>query len=90
MNNQQGPTVEHMELYSMFCGNLDGRGFGGEWIHVYVWLSPFTVHLKPSQHCYSAIPQYKIKKFFLSVTVMFWYNLYPNALLLLIMYIESF
>ena len=25
--------------------------FGGEWIHVYVWLSPFTVHLKLSQHC---------------------------------------
>ena len=28
-----------------------GEGFGGEWIHVYVWLSPFAVHLKPSQHC---------------------------------------
>ena len=26
-------------------------GFGGEWIHVYVWLSPFTVYLKLSQHC---------------------------------------
>ena len=25
--------------------------FGGEWIHAYVWLSPFTVHLKLSQHC---------------------------------------
>ena len=24
---------------------------GGEWIHVCVWLSPFTVHLKLSQHC---------------------------------------
>ena len=24
---------------------------GGEWIHVYVWLSPFTVHLRLSQHC---------------------------------------
>ena len=23
-----------------------GREFGGEWIHVYVWLSPFAVHLK--------------------------------------------
>ena len=28
-----------------------GEGFGGEWIHVYVWLSPFAVHLKLSQHC---------------------------------------
>ena len=26
-------------------GNL-----GREWIHVYVWLSPFTLHLKLSQH----------------------------------------
>ena len=28
-----------------------GEGFGGEWIHVYVWLSPFAVHLKLSQNC---------------------------------------
>ena len=25
MDNQQGPTVQHMELYSMLCGNLDGK-----------------------------------------------------------------
>ena len=23
-----------------------GGAFGGEWIHVYAWLSPFAVHLK--------------------------------------------
>ena len=28
-----------------------GRGLGGEWIHAYVWLSPFAVHLKLSQNC---------------------------------------
>ena len=28
-----------------------GGEFRGEWIHVYVWLSPLTAHLKPSQHC---------------------------------------
>ena len=28
-----------------------GRGFEEEWMHVYVWLSPFAVHLKLSQHC---------------------------------------
>ena len=27
---------------------------------MYVWLSPFAVHLKPSQHCQLAIPQYKV------------------------------
>ena len=36
-----------------------GGDFGGKWIHVYVWLSPFTVRLKWSQRCESA--QYKIK-----------------------------
>ena len=28
-----------------------GGEFGGEWIHVHVWLSPFAVHQKPSHHC---------------------------------------
>jgi len=31
--------------------NWMGREFRGEWIHVYVWLSPFALHLKRSQHC---------------------------------------
>ena len=28
-----------------------GGDLGGEWIHVYVWPSPFPVYLKLSQHC---------------------------------------
>ena len=28
-----------------------GRGFGGEWIHIQGWPSPFTLLLKLSQHC---------------------------------------
>ena len=28
-----------------------GGEFGGEGIHVHVWLSPFAVHQKPSHHC---------------------------------------
>ena len=38
-----------------------GGESGGEWILVYVWLSPLTVLLKLSQHCLLAIPQYKVK-----------------------------
>ena len=38
-----------------------GREFGGEWKHVYVWLSPFAVHLKLLQHCQWTISQYKIE-----------------------------
>ena len=46
MDNQQGPPGQHVELCSMLCGSLDGRGVGGEWIHV--WLSLFAVQLKLS------------------------------------------
>ena len=46
----------------MLCGSLDGRESGGEWIQVHVWLSPFAVHLKLSQHCQWDIPQDKIKQ----------------------------
>ena len=31
-----------------------GGAFGREWIHAYVWLSPFPIHLKLSQHWSSA------------------------------------
>ena len=43
--------VWHMELCSMSCGSWMGGKFAGEWIHVYVWLNPFTVHLKLSHNC---------------------------------------
>ena len=55
-------TIENRcfhKLGSMLCRSLDGKGVWGEWIHVYVWVSPFVVKL--SQHCKSAIPQYKAK-----------------------------
>ena len=38
--NQQGPAVQHRALCSVSCASLDGGEFGGEWIHVYVWVSP--------------------------------------------------
>ena len=28
-----------------------GGEFGGEWVHVRTWLSPFAVHLQLSEHC---------------------------------------
>ena len=40
-----------------------GGVFEREWIHVYVWLSPFTIHLKLSQYCELAILKYKIKSY---------------------------
>ena len=38
-----------------------GWEFEGKWIHVYVWLSPFAVHLKLSHHFSPAIYK-KVKK----------------------------
>ena len=46
-----------MELYSMLCGSLDGRGV---WGRTDTCMAE-SLHLKPLQHCYLAIPQYKIK-----------------------------
>ena len=46
--DNQGPTWNYAQCY--MAAWLRGE-FGGEWIHVYVWLSPFAVHLKLSQHC---------------------------------------
>ena len=62
---KQGPAVQHRELWSMPCGSLDGRGVWGEWMHAYVWLSPFAVHLRLSQHglliSYSSTQNKKVK-----------------------------
>ena len=56
-----------MELGSMLCGSLEERGVWGEWLLVYVWLSPFTVYLKLSQCCLSIVcipvQNKKFKKF---------------------------
>ena len=39
-----------------------GGGVGGRMdTCMYVWLSPFTVHLKLSQHCYTTIQNKKFK-----------------------------
>ena len=50
-------AILHRELCSISCGSLRGGEFGAEWIQVYVWLSPFAVHLKLSQYCQLAILQ---------------------------------
>ena len=49
-----------------------GGEVGGGRIHVYVWPSPFTIHQKLSQHCYSAVHQHKIKKKNLLRLRLFW------------------
>ena len=41
----------HRELLNIVWQPGWEGGFRGEWIHIYVWLTPFTVHLKLPQHC---------------------------------------
>ena len=45
MDNQQSPTVQHMELCSMSLAAWKGREFGGEKLKC-VYDSPCAVHLK--------------------------------------------
>ena len=65
VESQQGPVAQgagsSVQCYvAAWTAGLFGRGL----IDVCVWLSPFVVHLKQSQHCSSSIPQCKIKKLF--------------------------
>ena len=53
MDNQQGPTVYNTwnSAPQGYMAAWVGGEFGGKWTHVYIWLGPFTIHLKPSQNC---------------------------------------
>ena len=51
MDHHQGPTCTTGNSAQCSGPAWMGGESGGEWIHVYVWLSPFSVHLKLSQHC---------------------------------------
>ena len=65
VGSQQGPIVQGAgNSAQCYVAAWMGGLFGRELIDVCVWLSPFVVHLKQSQHC-SSIPQCKIKIFFL-------------------------
>ena len=59
MDNEQGPTVYTGHSAQSYVAAWMGEGFGGERIHVYVWLNHFPVHSKLSQHCESVTLQYK-------------------------------
>ena len=52
MDNQQGPTVQHRELCSMLLAALMAGGFGGsmDTCIIDVWVNPFAINLKLSQH----------------------------------------
>ena len=51
----QARTLEWVAIsfssYSALYASLDGKGVCGRMEHMYVWLSPFAVHLKLPQHC---------------------------------------
>ena len=50
MDSLQGPAVYYTDLCSRHVAAGTGRGLGGPWARVHVWLSPFIVHLKLPQH----------------------------------------
>ena len=54
MDNQQGPTVEHMELCSMLCSSLDRSEGLGENGHMYMY---GFIPLLFTQNYYSIINQ---------------------------------
>ena len=62
MDKQQGPTVEHRELYSTTCDKPQWKRILKRLcIYVCVKLHHFAVLQKLTQHCKSTIPQLKKK-----------------------------
>ena len=57
MDKQQGPTIQHMELYLTLWARLDGSGVAvgrmdtHTHTHTHIWLSSYSIHLKLPQHC---------------------------------------
>ena len=50
MDNQSGLLYSTGSSAHCYETAWMGGEFGGEWIHVYVWLSCFAAHPKLSQH----------------------------------------
>ena len=48
MDNQQGPTVQHRELCSILCNNLNGKKFEKD---TCIGITESAVHLKTTEHC---------------------------------------
>ena len=46
----EASSVFYISLFFIFSSSRPPLS-GGEWIHVYIWLSPSTVPLKLSHHC---------------------------------------
>ena len=51
MYTQQGHTIQHGNSAQCYVAAWIGGEFEEEWIHVYVWLSLYTVDLKLLQNC---------------------------------------
>ena len=67
IDKQQGPTVQHRELYSLSCEkNYNGKEYEKVYICVYIYIhlynNHFAVHLKLTQHFKLTILQFKKKK----------------------------
>ena len=53
IDNQQGPTVQHRELYSIFCNNYMGKESEKEWMYAYQGFPDSTMVKNPQKNKYS-------------------------------------
>ena len=69
IDNQQDLLYSTWNSAQCYVAAWMGGECVGEWIHVYVWLGPFTIHLRLSQHTkwkiqkkvYTQVPKYYLK-----------------------------
>ena len=71
MDNQQGPTAQHMELCSMLCSSLDGtRIWGRMYVQLlhHIYLQPHGLYVGPQAPLSSTISQSLLK--FMSIELV--------------------
>ena len=61
MGNQQRPIVQHMELCSMLCASLNGRGIWGRMDACICMAKSLCCSPKTAKTLLITIPQHKIK-----------------------------
>ena len=77
MDNQQDLLYSTNNSAPCYVEAWMGGEFGGERIHVYVWLSPFDIYLKPSQHYLLTAPglgRYLEKGMAIHFSILAWRN----------------
>ena len=77
MDNQQGPTIQHKELCSVLCGNLDRTAVWGRMVACVCMAELLCCAPETVINCQSAVHEYKMKHLNLKRSI--YYSIYTSV-----------